>query len=333
MLEEKATSSSSPTSATDEEPALAKIDVNETTTQMGLSPLKIVRKSQRIQYGKRKLQSIQAAMTSKVASVLDVPTTSVDPATRTPECKNCEDLDKLVELIKKKLDEVPLREKVKILTLTPDSWSIEKTASEFNVTKYIVKKARKLKKEQGILAEPEVKKGKTISSDIEENVKLFYQNDEVSRMFPGKKDYVSVKINGKHVHMQKRLLLANLKELHLEYLKRTGDKIGFSKFCELRPKWCVTVASPGSQSVCVCQYHQNAKLMASVIPDIKSYRDLLEKMVCNIEDKTCMIHYCDSCPGVQGLKEFVGNKMLIDEGDMETEIEYKKWITSGKTTL
>lgn len=51
--------------------------------------------------------------------------------------------------------------------------------------------------------------------------------------------------------MQKRLILVNLKELHLEYKKSTGDERGFSTFCKLRPKWCFTVDSRGMHSVCV----------------------------------------------------------------------------------
>ena len=53
-------------------------------------------------------------------------------------------------------------EKVKLLTLTPESWTIEKTMKEFEVSKYLVKKARSLKKELGILAETKAKTGKIL---------------------------------------------------------------------------------------------------------------------------------------------------------------------------
>ena len=47
---------------------------------------------------------------------------------------------------------------------------------------------------------------------------------------PGSKDYVSV---DKKQHMQKWLLLVNLKELYSSFLKDYVDiKIGFSKFCQ-----------------------------------------------------------------------------------------------------
>ena len=81
---------------------------------------------------------------------------------------------------------------------------------------------------------------------------MFYQSDEFSRMCPGKKEYVSVKIDGVKQHKQKKLLLTNLKELQLEFLKQSQEKICFSKFCQLRPKWCKIVNSAlGFHSVCV----------------------------------------------------------------------------------
>ena len=72
---------------------------------------------------------------------------------------------------------------------------------------------------------------------------------------PGKKDYVSIERNK---HEQKRLILCNLKELYSLFKGEYPDiKLSFSKFCGLRPKWCILVRAPGSHSVCVCTYHQN----------------------------------------------------------------------------
>ena len=60
--------------------------------------------------------------------------------------------------------------------------------------------------------------------------------------------------------LNERLILLRLKELYIEFKKTYRNyKIGFSKFCELRPKLCITVNSSGTHCVCVCTYHQNAK--------------------------------------------------------------------------
>jgi hypothetical protein len=64
---------------------------------------------------------------------------------------------------------------------------------------------------------------------------------------PCKKDFVSI---ARNTHMQKRLLLCDMKELYAE-LKKTFShlEVGFSKFCSLRPKWCVLVGCLGTHSV------------------------------------------------------------------------------------
>ena len=46
------------------------------------------------------------------------------------------------------------------MTLTPESWTIEKTMKEFEVSKCLVKKSRSLIKKPGILAEPKAKTAK-----------------------------------------------------------------------------------------------------------------------------------------------------------------------------
>ncbi|KAK0054669.1 ARL14 effector protein [Biomphalaria pfeifferi] len=84
-----------------------------------------------------------------------------------------------------------------------------------------------------------------------------FEDDEISRMCPGQKEFLSIRIDGQRVHRQKRLLLLNLKEMHVEFKKRTAMKIGLSKFCSLQPPWCITVDSSGAHAICVCETHQN----------------------------------------------------------------------------
>ena len=92
-------------------------------------------------------------------------------------------------------------------------------------------------------------------------------------------------LNVKKANKQKHLVLFCLKELYIEFKKMYLDyKIGFSKFCELRPKWCITVNSSGTHCVCVYTYHHNAKLMLSFLPDNRyNYEDLMKLCVCAVE--------------------------------------------------
>ena len=62
------------------------------------------------------------------------------------------------------------KEQLKLLTIAPLGWTIQKTSEYFAVSNAIVKKARELKKIQGILAEPKQKMGKNISLDLKHAV-------------------------------------------------------------------------------------------------------------------------------------------------------------------
>lgn len=95
-----------------------------------------------------------------------------------------------------------------------------------------------------------------------ETVCNFYRNPEVSAVMPGKKDFIRVKDDkGNKRDIQKRLLLGSLKEIYADFKKEHADlKIGFSRFASLRPPECVFVKSCGTHTVCVCTFHQNAKL-------------------------------------------------------------------------
>ena len=77
--------------------------------------------------------------------------------------------------------------KVKLLTLTTESLTTEKTMEVFEVSRYLVKKPRHLKKELVILAEPKAKTSKVFPQEMVTTVKDFYTNDEYSIMCAGKK--------------------------------------------------------------------------------------------------------------------------------------------------
>ena len=136
-----------------------------------------------------------------------------------------------------------------------------------------------MKREKGILSEQKPKKGKIIPHSVVQLVKAFYCDDEFSRLMPGKKDCESTL---KGVHQQQRLLLLNLNELYTAFKNKfPNEKIGLSKFYMLRPKWCATVGSTSTHSVCVCSIHQNVKLLLKAVNLDKSYHDLIEMFVCD----------------------------------------------------
>lgn len=86
---------------------------------------------------------------------------------------------------------------------------------------------------------------------------------KISRILPGMKDCISVRTeNGEKVKISKRLVLYNLKELYQSYKEKFPHlKLSFSKFAELRPKYCILAGQSGTHTVCVCTTHKNIILM------------------------------------------------------------------------
>ena len=79
-------------------------------------------------------------------------------------------------------------------------------------------------------------------------------------------------------------LLLNIWEAFLESKRVNPDvQIGFSKFCEAQPKYVVNINSGDMHKVCVCEYHQNVKLMLLSLPVKTNYKDIICKLVCNID--------------------------------------------------
>ena len=76
----------------------------------------------------------------------------------------------------------------------------------------------------------------------------------------------------------------NIQEVFLGFKKVNPDvQKGFSKFCELRPKYVVNINSNGIHKVCVCEYHQNVKLMLLSLTVKTNYKDVICKAVCNTD--------------------------------------------------
>ena len=91
-----------------------------------MSPIKKVSSMDKISYARNKLKCMKVDIEEKVAQALDISAEELHPKTQV-DCSKYNDLDKLVVLIKEKLLVLLPNEKVKLLTLTHENWSIEKT--------------------------------------------------------------------------------------------------------------------------------------------------------------------------------------------------------------
>ena len=154
--------------------------LNESLTDIGCSPLKLHSKNPnaRTKYGKRKLEQLSVQARKKIVTVIEVPEeTLLSPEfqveTNKCKCCKCSDLGVLVGELAQKCANSTQKEKISILTLAPQSWSIKKTMGKFNANTYIAKAARKLKKESGILSIPARKLGRTLPSRVIDTIKQF----------------------------------------------------------------------------------------------------------------------------------------------------------------
>ena len=69
------------------------------------------------------------------------------------------------------------------------------------------------------------------------------------------------------------MILKGLRELYCEFKQQNADtKLGFSKLCTLRPKWCVSAGASGTHNVCVCTMHQNTILLLHAAHIEETYR-------------------------------------------------------------
>ena len=146
--------------------------------------------------------------------------------------------------------------KTTILTLTPKSWSENRLADEFGTSRRQARKAKQLVEEFGILSSPNPRGGRKLPVETENLVKSFYLREDISRILPGKKDFISVKLNdGKRTHVQKQLLLCNIDELYQKFkTEHPNVKVGLTKFFTLRPKQCVLAGESATHRYCVHLY-------------------------------------------------------------------------------
>ena len=187
------------------------------------------------------------------------------------------------------------------------------------------------------------KPGKVLDPETEDKVVNFYRSDQVSRVMPGKKDFVSVrsKSNGKREHVQKRLILCNLKEAYRLFKDMNpGVKIGFSKFAQMRPRDCVLAGASGTHCVCVCTTHENVKLMmqGGKMSDLalgnvtlKTYTDCLAQVACNPQSFQCIQRECATCSNFPG--KFRNDLLQAYDAIHVDEVQYSKWTNTDRSSL
>ena len=170
--------------------------LNSSLQAIGVSPidpLHAVAQHSRIIHAKSKLDKVVDKLKNNLSEAYAIEINQMDDSNNEIQIdqvelkEKAEELDRLHNAMREKLKTATYAEKLQILTLVPEKWSRQYCSQYFNVSEYLVRKARELKKAGGILNKPNPKRGKTFSNETLNLVTCFYEDDEYSRQMPGKK--------------------------------------------------------------------------------------------------------------------------------------------------
>lgn len=315
------------------------LNLNKSLHSLGESPLSLRKLHRNIKYGTEKVEQMTGTLRKRLR--MDK-SDDVQQENVVKEQKQSKYFQEIMKQLKEKFEKSKRYEKLQLLTVVPQSWSIRQTQQEFDAPNYMVRKAKELFNKKGILSTPNPKPGKPLIQSTVDLVKEFYLSDEISRQMPGIKDVVSVVVDGERKSLGKRLILCTINEAHRKFkTDNPSIKVGISKFTELRPKQVVLPGSSGTHNVCVCTIHENVKLMiegarlwkifGSDKQKTCTYKDFLCKITCNPPTTNCNLNKCQHCKtNIVKLEETL-KKYFEDEGI--DQITYKLWLTVDRTTL
>ena len=168
----------------------------------------------------------------------------------------------LHDAMQEKLKTASYLEQIQIPTLEPDKWSRMNFSEYFNVLEYLVWTSYEIKQLGGILVKPAPEKRKNYHHwHTSTGNHVYEETISVGRSLKRKTMLVWVKeyINKNFATCRS---LCNLQELYTAFKeKQPNANIGFSRFCALRPKWCVLAGSKMTYFACVCSAQQNVVLL------------------------------------------------------------------------
>lgn len=157
---------------------------------------------------------------------------------------------------------------------------------------------------------------------VKNEIKRFLEEDENSRMAPGKKDTVT----RKKQKFQKRYLNDTMKNLHRKFVSTTCFKPSYSYFCKNRPFWIVYQTLQERQT-CLCQKHENANYIVSSLKQLKvvngtTAKEIAEEMCCEGYKVNCLLRKCHTC---------VSKSITFNQYDCDADVFYNSWVQKKDT--
>ena len=165
-----------------------------------------------------------------------------------------------------------------------------------------------------------------LTDAVRADVKTFFEQDDNSRICPGKKDCIT----RRKIKKQKRFLLDSIKNLHAKFCQNSSYKLSYSTFCRLRPFW-VLEHQVDDRNTVACKTHANIEFLAAAlhkagIVDKSTPKGIAENICCDTGNISCLRRQCNACKDLT-IPYFINENK---------EITYSKWITvssqvNGKT--
>lgn len=101
------------------------------------------------------------------------------------------------------------------------------------------KQNKKLLSNKNILSHDRKKRICILSEVVKRELKAFFERGDISKMCPGKKDFVKMR----NIKKQKRLLLVSLKEAYEKFTLNSASKMSYTTFIKGKPFCVVAVLS------------------------------------------------------------------------------------------
>lgn len=101
---------------------------------------------------------------------------------------------------------------------------------------------------------------KLLTVQIQDGVIKFLEEDENSRLAPGKKDCKTFK----KVKKQKRYINDTMLNLHKKFVSSISYSISYSLFCRYRPFY-VVYQNLSDRDTCQCKIHTNTEFIVSTL--------------------------------------------------------------------
>ncbi|KAJ8977144.1 hypothetical protein NQ317_016810 [Molorchus minor] len=162
-----------------------------------------------------------------------------------------------------------------------------------------------------------------VTPEIRSKIVNFFEKDEVSRMCPGKRDF----IRRGATKNQKRILLNTVKDLHPKFMRDTGIKLSYMTLLREKPFWVVNLTAK-DRDTCLCVRHENFAFIVNKLYRVNQVNfgnvsKLIKDVSCDETSYDCMFSLCDKCKEIP---------MTASENG-EDSTNYFQWQSSTEERL